>query len=159
MVRRVDLQVGRVLDALDRVVGKGRWALALSADHGFNEIPELARRLDPGRRGGRIADGPRVSAGFTERVNRALAEGLCLAAGSEPIAALEGFSLIYDREHLPLRTVAGAAALPAAPSARPRSTRCCRRSSSGSSTRRSKGCCSPRSAGAGPLPIPRRRSS
>ena len=108
VVRRVDLQVERVLDALDRVVGKGRWALALSADHGFNEIPELARRLDPGRRGGRIADGPRVSAGFTERVNRALAEGLCLAAGSEPIAAIDGFSLIYDREHLPLRTVAGA---------------------------------------------------
>ena len=49
-----------------------------------------------------------MSAGFSERVNRALAEDLCLAAGSEPIAALEGFSLIYDRERLPLRTVAGA---------------------------------------------------
>jgi hypothetical protein len=106
-VRRVDLQVGRVLDTLERVVGKGKWALGLSADHGFNEIPELARRLHPGYRGGRIAEGPRVLVGFTDRVNRALGEELCLAAGSEPIAVLEGFSLIYDRERLPLRAVDG----------------------------------------------------
>jgi arylsulfatase A-like enzyme len=107
VMRRLDLQVGRVLDALDRRVGKGSWVLAVSADHGFNEIPELARRLDPARGGGRIVNSTRATVSFTERVNRALAEELCLAPGSEPIAALEAFSLSYDRGQLPLATVAG----------------------------------------------------
>lgn len=37
---RVDEQVGRLLDALDRSVGRGRYVVALSSDHGVGDVPE-----------------------------------------------------------------------------------------------------------------------
>ncbi|HET9948265.1 MAG TPA: alkaline phosphatase family protein [Longimicrobiales bacterium] len=50
---RLDVELGRLLDALDREVGRGRWVLALSADHGVLDAPEYlaasgvdAERLD-----------------------------------------------------------------------------------------------------------------
>jgi arylsulfatase A-like enzyme len=53
--RRLDLQIGRLLDGLDREVGKGKYVVALSADHGGGQNPELlkARRIDAGRVDGR----------------------------------------------------------------------------------------------------------
>ncbi|MBX7096701.1 MAG: alkaline phosphatase family protein [Myxococcaceae bacterium] len=51
---RIDAQLGRLLDGLDQLVGKGRYVLALSADHGGNQVPEelakrkvAAGRIDP----------------------------------------------------------------------------------------------------------------
>jgi predicted AlkP superfamily pyrophosphatase or phosphodiesterase len=50
-LRNVDVELGRLLDALDKKPGKGKWTLALSADHGGMEVPETlaARRIDAGR--------------------------------------------------------------------------------------------------------------
>jgi hypothetical protein len=44
---RLDEQIGRLLAHLDRTVGRGRYVLALSADHGVGEVPEE----EPGARG------------------------------------------------------------------------------------------------------------
>lgn len=53
--RRIDIQIGRLLDGLDREVGKGKYVVALSADHGGGQNPEMlkARRIDAGRIDGR----------------------------------------------------------------------------------------------------------
>jgi hypothetical protein len=40
---RLDRRIGRLLDALDREVGEGRWSLAFSADHGVLPYPEELR--------------------------------------------------------------------------------------------------------------------
>ncbi len=47
----IDLQLGRLLETLDARVGKGRYVVALSADHGGGPVPEVAQRakLDAGR--------------------------------------------------------------------------------------------------------------
>lgn len=47
----VDAEIGRLLEALDKAVGKGRYVVALSADHGAPPTPEAlaARHLDAGR--------------------------------------------------------------------------------------------------------------
>ena len=50
---RLDDELDRLLDALDREVGVGRWVLALSADHGVLEIPEVL--ADAGELAGRIS--------------------------------------------------------------------------------------------------------
>lgn len=39
---RLDLTLGKLLDALDARVGRGRYVVALSADHGVSPIPERA---------------------------------------------------------------------------------------------------------------------
>ncbi len=48
---RLDGTLGRLLDHLDRSVGRGQYVLALTADHGVSLIPEAAARsgLDAGR--------------------------------------------------------------------------------------------------------------
>ncbi len=52
---RLDRTLGALLTALDHKVGRGRYALALSADHGVATIPEAAARA--GRSAGRVAAG------------------------------------------------------------------------------------------------------
>jgi hypothetical protein len=47
MMLRLDEQVGRFLDGLDRKVGAGRWAMIVTSDHGASPMPERAH-------GGRI---------------------------------------------------------------------------------------------------------
>ena len=37
---RLDEQMARLIDALDRQVGRGRYVIALSADHGVGDVPE-----------------------------------------------------------------------------------------------------------------------
>jgi hypothetical protein len=49
---RLDRTIGELLDALDRHVGKGRYLLALSADHGVAPLPDARRAR--GEEGGRI---------------------------------------------------------------------------------------------------------
>src|SRR4030095_12965877 len=48
---RLDRTIGRVLDALDRLVGRDHYVLALTSDHGVAPIPEqgLQLNLDAGR--------------------------------------------------------------------------------------------------------------
>ena len=49
---RVDEQIGRLMAHLDRTVGRGRYLLALSADHGVGDVPEQF-----GAQGGRLPRG------------------------------------------------------------------------------------------------------
>jgi predicted AlkP superfamily pyrophosphatase or phosphodiesterase len=51
VLARLDVQLGRLFDTLDRRVGAGRYVVALSADHGSAPIPEqvAAMGLDAGR--------------------------------------------------------------------------------------------------------------
>ncbi len=62
---QLDATIGRLLDHLDRVVGAGRYVVALSADHGVAPIPEWA--AEQGFDAGRIVRGEMV-----DRVNEAL---------------------------------------------------------------------------------------
>ena len=61
---RLDRTVGRLLTRLDSLVGKDRYVVALSADHGVTEIPEQLQRR--GVSAGRLA-----SAAFTDIAQRA----------------------------------------------------------------------------------------
>ena len=115
LLRRLDVELGRLLDALDRRVGRGKIALGLSADHGFSVIPEAARARDSAYRGGRLADGRRTMTDFVQRLNRALADDLCLPAGAAPLYGNHGWSIAYDRGAFPLSTVEG----PCGPAGRP----------------------------------------
>ena len=66
---RLDLSMGALLDALDSHVGRGRYVLGLSADHGVAPVPE-ARQL-AGEPGGRL-----VMQRLQEAANQALADTL-----------------------------------------------------------------------------------
>jgi hypothetical protein len=55
---RLDVELGRLLRGLDERVGRGRWVLALSADHGVLEIPE--ELADAGILAGRISRDQRL---------------------------------------------------------------------------------------------------
>lgn len=48
---RLDRELGRLIDKLDRDVGRGRYVVALSADHGVSPVPErvAAKGVDAGR--------------------------------------------------------------------------------------------------------------
>jgi arylsulfatase A-like enzyme len=108
VLRRLDIQLGRVFKAFDAAGLSGRVALGLSADHGFPDIPEARRARDPKFLGGRLVEGGRSSFSLSERLNALLARDLCLAPGSRPILGIEGWTVAYDRGALPLKTVAGA---------------------------------------------------
>ncbi len=107
LLRRLDVQIGRVLQALEKRVGAGRFAVAFSADHGMNEIPEVVARRERTAAAARLLDGVGGENDDLERLNRFHADELCLPEGSAPVRAFETFSLYYDRARLPLRTVAG----------------------------------------------------
>lgn len=51
VMARLDIQIGRLLDTLDRLVGPTRYTLAFSADHGTAPVPEqaVALGMDAGR--------------------------------------------------------------------------------------------------------------
>lgn len=111
-LRRLDRQLGRVLDALGRMQPKGSVVVALSADHGFPPIPEVHRR-DTRAPAGRLlykdlsAPPTFYEPTFRDLLNRGLAVELCLDTAARPILDGEGWSLVYDRPALPLKTVAG----------------------------------------------------
>lgn len=107
VLRRLDQQIGRLLAAFDAAYPKGSVLLALSSDHGMQAIPEAARSGDPGFKGGRLVNSSRALPSFDERLNRLLVDELCLPEGSRPVFGAEGWSLMYNRPALPLRTVAG----------------------------------------------------
>ncbi|MBK6405596.1 MAG: alkaline phosphatase family protein [Holophagales bacterium] len=107
-LRRLDVQLGRLFEALDRGFPEGRVILALSADHGFQTIPELEARRDKSFKGGRVLSGNGAVTNFEERLNRYLCEELCLPLDARPIFGNEGFDLKYNLPALPaMLTVAG----------------------------------------------------
>ncbi len=107
-LRRLDVQIGRVLDALDANYPKGTVLLALSADHGFPTMPEVARALDRTAKGGRIETGRESLNNDRERMNRFLADALCLDRSARVIGAMDGWNFFYSRARFPYKTVAGA---------------------------------------------------
>jgi predicted AlkP superfamily pyrophosphatase or phosphodiesterase len=107
VLRRLDLQLGRLLGTLDRRHPEGSVVLALSADHGMPPIPEAERRRNPGFRGGRLLTTDRGYPTFLERLNRLLALELCLDPTSRVIFGSEGFNLTYNRPAFPFRTLEG----------------------------------------------------
>lgn len=106
-LRRLDAQLARLLEALERRVGKDGVALALSADHGFAPIPELWARDHPGESAGRLVNSERAVPSFVRRLNRLLEAELCLPAGTRPVYGVEGWSVAYNRPAFPARSVEG----------------------------------------------------
>jgi predicted AlkP superfamily pyrophosphatase or phosphodiesterase len=88
VLARVDAEIGRLLDQLDARVGRGRYVVALSADHGVGPVPEqaAAKGLDAGR-----LDPKRV----IEAINTAAAKYLGPATGS--YVAAVAYTDIYLR--------------------------------------------------------------
>jgi len=94
VLRSVDEQLGRLVAQLDARVGRGRWTLALTADHGVQPVPEQS--------GGRRLDG------IEQR--RSLEAALCARFGDPPprpgearprwIAAVIRPSLWLDQERI-----------------------------------------------------------
>jgi predicted AlkP superfamily pyrophosphatase or phosphodiesterase len=107
VLRRLDLQLARVLDALERLYPKGSVVLALSADHGMPVIPEAERQRNPSFRGGRLLTTDRGYPTFVERLNRLLAVELCLDPASRPIFGTDGYLMMYNRPAFPFRTIEG----------------------------------------------------
>jgi predicted AlkP superfamily pyrophosphatase or phosphodiesterase len=69
---RLDKTIGTLFDQLDAIVGKDRWVVGLSADHGVTPIPE--QLLDEGKDAGRISSGAIVDA-IEQVLKPALGEG------------------------------------------------------------------------------------
>jgi hypothetical protein len=107
-LRRLDVQLGRLLDTLEARYPKGSVLVALSADHGFPVMPEVAKAIDKTASGGRIDVGKETLDNFRERLNRMLDETLCLDPGVKPVFGMDGWDLFYDRTVLPAKSVTGA---------------------------------------------------
>ena len=107
VLRRLDLQLARVLDALEHLYPKGSVVLALSADHGMPLIPEAEHKRNPSFRGGRLLTTDRAFPTFLERLNRLLSVELCLDPASRLLFDSEGLLLMYNRPAFPFRTVEG----------------------------------------------------
>lgn len=94
VLRRLDAQVARVLNALDQVVG-GQYLLGFSADHGFSFVPE-AQRTRPGiAQGGRLLVSNRVFANFPDKTNRFVRDELCLPPTATPVQLGDGWNVSY----------------------------------------------------------------
>jgi hypothetical protein len=106
-IRRLDVQVGRVIDALERALPRGSYVIALSADHGFSPIPEAERTRTPGFTGGRLVNTDRAMPNVYDRLNRYLAQRLCLPPGSRPVFGGEGWNVAFNRPAFPMRSVGG----------------------------------------------------
>ncbi len=100
-LRRLDVQIGRILDALEKAFPKGSVLVAFSADHGFSPIPEVAKA------GGRVVGNRTYTNNMVDKLNRMLADELCFDRSVRPIFGLEGWSLFYRRTVFPIRSVEG----------------------------------------------------
>ncbi|MGH9314279.1 MAG: alkaline phosphatase family protein, partial [Vicinamibacterales bacterium] len=103
VLARLDRTIGRLLAHLDARVGRGRYALALSADHGLAPIPEQSK--SEGLDAGRIA--PREIA---ERVNEALVP--LLGAGTH--VAMMNYTDLFFARGVPEKLAANPGAMRAA---------------------------------------------
>jgi arylsulfatase A-like enzyme len=79
---RLDGEVDRLLDALDREVGEGRWVLALTSDHGVLEIPEV------------LADGGELAGRISRADREALLERIASGTPGGPWAIREAVSTL-----------------------------------------------------------------
>lgn len=83
VLARLDRTLGRLLDALDTLVGRDRYVLALSADHGVAAVPEASRAA--GASAGRVPLG----------AVRATAETALAALGAGPHVARAEYTQLY----------------------------------------------------------------
>ena len=83
----LDRTLGRLFDALDEAVGRDRYVVALSADHGVSEIPEA--RVSRGEEGGRV---------LREEVQRVADAAMVAAHGPGPHVAHVEYTDIYLTE-------------------------------------------------------------
>jgi hypothetical protein len=119
---RLDAELGRLFDGLDERVGRGRWVLALSSDHGVLEIPE--HLADEGVLAGRISRQQRLelagrvqaaAPGGEWAVREAIAS-LPFVAGAYTFDEVErdqppdSFAVLYAHSHSRTRLVGPAAA-------------------------------------------------
>jgi arylsulfatase A-like enzyme len=108
VLRRLDVQLGRIFDALDTDFPKGTVLVGFSADHGFPmQMPDVAKRLDKQFAGARVDVGDTALDHIVVKLNGALAGTLCLDPRARPIFGLEGWDLFYNRSAFPMKTVAG----------------------------------------------------
>ncbi len=107
-LRRLDFQIGRLLEAFDANYPKGTVLVALSSDHGFPLIPEVAKAIDKTAKGGRIDVGKETLDNFKERLNRMVDDALCLDRSVAPVHGMDGWDLTYGRAAFPAKSVAGA---------------------------------------------------
>ena len=94
---RLDRTIGRLLDALDEKVGRGRYVLALSSDHGVADVPEQTQ------------NGGRVLANVLGGSIDAVLKGASYGDGSF-VAATVGSDVylkpgVYDRLHADHKTL------------------------------------------------------
>lgn len=104
-VLQLDQQLGRLLEALERSIGRARVTLALSADHGMASLPEPAApsRTEAQRRRFYSAEGSAAPPDAIDQLNALLSEALCLPPDVRPILAARGMNLYFDRARFPLR--------------------------------------------------------
>jgi hypothetical protein len=118
---RLDVEIGRLLEGLDDLVGAGRWVLAMSADHGVLEIPE--HLADAGVLAGRISREQRVE--LAERIEasapggpwaiREAVSSLPFVAGAYTFEEIESdqpadsFAVLYANSHSRTRIVSASA--------------------------------------------------
>jgi arylsulfatase A-like enzyme len=107
-LRRLDVQLGRILDTLDTGFPKGTVLLALSSDHGFPlRMPEVEKRLNGRHAGARVDVGETALNNIVVKLNGVLADALCLGPRARPLFGIEGWDLFYNRPAFPMKTVAG----------------------------------------------------
>lgn len=81
---RLDVTIGKLLDTLDQQVGRGRYVVGLSADHGVAGIPEAAQAR--GEPAGRVSNG---------QLLRAANEALVAALGPGQHAVRAEYTQLY----------------------------------------------------------------
>lgn len=111
---RLDDELGRLFSALDDEVGEGRWVLAMSADHGVLDIPELlvedgvdADRLNRGDRSDLLAalEGASFLSGDSQEAAKAAVLELPFVEAAytfdeiESAAAPDSFAVLYRNSH------------------------------------------------------------
>lgn len=116
---RLDRELDALFAALDEQVGAGRWVLAMSADHGVLEIPEIleeegvdADRLDRSDRADLLAalDAARLRGGSQEAAKAAVLQ-LPFVAAAYTFDEIEGgqtadsFAVLYRNSHSDTRIV------------------------------------------------------
>ncbi len=96
VLRRLDLQIGRLFAHLDRYFPSGKVLVALSSDHGFLPVPEAERKRDKSFHGGRLVTGSHILTTYLDRLNRYVSQQLCLDSDSRPLFGSEGWNVRYN---------------------------------------------------------------
>ncbi len=102
---RLDLELGRLLDTLERRIGREHVAVALSADHGMPPLPEphAPSREEAQRRRLYSSESTAAPLDLLDWLNRLIAVELCLPAGTRPILAMRSLNLFYDQTLFPYK--------------------------------------------------------